>query len=116
MHPLMKTRFAVLNFHGTVATWLLTVERRGQIVEWHHLCELVFAKFDKYQYQLQLRQLDSLKQTGFVSDYQHKFEELAHGILLHNPTFDDTYLVMRFLGGLKEDIRAAITLHRPKEV
>lgn len=63
-----------------------------------------------------LRQLDALKQTSSVTDYQHRFEELAHGIILYNPAFDDIYLVTRFLGGLKEEIRAAITLHRPKDV
>jgi hypothetical protein len=35
-------------------------------------------------------------------EYQRRFEELAHGILLYNPAYDDTYLVTRFLGGLKE--------------
>jgi hypothetical protein len=63
-----------------------------------------------------LRQLDALKQTSLVTDYQHHFEELAHGIILYNPAFDDTYLVTYFLEGLKEEIRAAITLHRPKDV
>lgn len=112
----MKTRFATLNFTGAAALWLQSVERRGCIVEWQHLWELVFAKFDKDQYQSQLRQLDSLKQTGSVADYQKRFEELAHGVLLYNPAFDDTYFVTRFLGGLKEQIRAAIALHRPPDI
>lgn len=41
---------------------------------------------------------------------------MSHGILLYNPSYDDTYFVVRFLGGLKEDIRAAIALHQPKDV
>jgi len=77
---------------------------------------LVFAKFDKDQYPLQLKQFDALKQNDSVLDYQRRFEELAHGILLYNPSYDDTYLVTQFLGGLKEVIRVAITLHRPKDV
>lgn len=76
----------------------------------------MLAKYDKDQYQLQLRQLDSLKQTGSVTDYQKRFDELAHDILLYNLGFDDTYLVTRFLGGLKEQIRSAIALHRPPDV
>lgn len=102
VHPSLKTRFAALNFSGQAAIWLQTIERRGRIVEWYQLCELVFAKFDKDQ--LQLRQLDSLKQTGTVAEYQCRFEELAHGILLYNAAFDDTYLVTRFMGALKEEI------------
>lgn len=77
---------------------------------------MVFAKFDKDQYQTQLRHLEALKQTGSVSEYQRRFDELAHGILLYNSAFDDTFLVTKFVGGLKEEIRTAILLHRPKDV
>lgn len=65
---------------------------------------------------MHLRQLESLKQTGSVLEYQKRFEELAHGILLYNSAFDDIYFVTRFLGGLKEEIRAAIALYRPDDV
>lgn len=76
----------------------------------------MFAKFDKDQYQTQLRHLEALKQTSIVSEYQRRFDELAHGILLYNSAFDDTFLVTKFLGGLKEEIRSAILPHRPKDV
>lgn len=116
VNPALKTRFAILNFEGAAAIWLQSVERRGCILNWSRLCEVVFVKYDKDQYQLQLKQLDSLKQSGSVFDYQKRFDELAHGILLYNPAFDDTYLVTRFLGGLKHEIRSAISLHRPSNV
>jgi hypothetical protein len=48
-----------------------------------------------------------------VADYQARFEQLAHSILLYNPSYDDVYFVTRFLRGLKEEIRASIILHRP---
>ncbi|WVZ81498.1 hypothetical protein U9M48_028869 [Paspalum notatum var. saurae] len=60
--------------------------------------------------------MDALQQTGTVAEYQEQFEKLAHGILLYNPAFDDVYFVTRFLGGLKESIRAPIALHRPQNV
>jgi len=44
------------------------------------------------------------------------FEQLYHGILQYNTHYDDTYFVTRFLGGLSEEIRAAIALHCPKDV
>jgi hypothetical protein len=92
------------------------VQRNGRVADWEKLCELVFAKFDKDQYPIQLRQLESLKQVGTVQEYYEQFEKLAHGILLYNPTYDDVYFVTRFLAGLKEEIRAAIALHRPQDV
>ena len=54
-----------------------------------------------------------MRQTGSVADYQAKFEQLAHSILLYTPAYDDVYFVTKFLSGLKEEIRAPITLHRP---
>lgn len=45
--PMLKTRFAALNFKGVVATWLQTFERKGRITDWARLYELVLAKFDK---------------------------------------------------------------------
>jgi uncharacterized membrane protein len=43
----MKTRFTSLYFKGSAATWLQTMERRGRIVDWTKLCDLVMAKYDK---------------------------------------------------------------------
>jgi hypothetical protein len=63
-----------------------------------------------------MRQLDTLRQTSTVSDYHTKFEQLAHNIMLYNPNYDDTFFVVRFLGGLKDEIRALIALHRRKDV
>jgi ribosomal protein L32 len=51
-----------------------------------------------------------------VSEYQSQFDELARGILLYNSGFDDTFFITKFLGGLKEEIRSTILLHRPKDV
>jgi len=57
-----------------------------------------------------------LKQTGSIAEYYARFEQLVHSILLHNGSHDDVYLVTHFLGGLREDIRAPIALHHPKDV
>lgn len=57
-----------------------------------------------------------MKQIGSVADHQAQFEKLAHGILLYNPAYDGVYFVTLFLASLKEEIRAAIALHRPRDV
>lgn len=80
------------------------------------LCQLVFEPFDKDQYPLLLKQFTGLRQTGFVAEYVEEFERLAHGLLLYNPAYDDTYFVTEFVNGLKEEIRSVIALHRPSDV
>jgi len=112
----LKPRFAALNFTGLAETWLHTAELRGRFMSWEALHTAVCARFDRDQYHLHLKQLDNLKQTGSVSEYLCRFEQLTHSILLYNTAYDDTYLVTRFLGGLRDDIRAPIALHRPKDV
>ena len=112
----LKTRFAALNFTGVAASWLQTYELRGRVTSWSTLCKAVCDRFDLDQYQTFLRQLDSLKQTGSMTEYYEQFEHLSHSILLYNSSYDDTYFVTRFLGGLRDDIRSIIALHRPSSV
>lgn len=47
--------------------------------------------FDKnqYQYQLLMKQFDTLRQRGMVEDYQVEFEKIAHGILLYNNSYEE---------------------------
>ena len=47
---------------------------------------------------------------------QAAFEKLAHGVLLYNPAYDDTFFVTWFVGDLRDDIRSALLLHRPRDV
>jgi hypothetical protein len=51
-----------------------------------------------------------------MSEYHAEFEKLAHRVLLYNPAIDDTFFVTRFVGGLRDNIRSAILLHRPSDV
>ena len=51
-----------------------------------------------------------------MDEYQTEFKKLAQGILLYNSSYDDTYFVTHFVAGLREEIRSAIALHRPKDV
>lgn len=74
------------------------------------------AKFDGDQYPLLLNQFEQLKQSDSVQAYQEEFGKLAHGLLLYNNSYDETYFVTRFVAGLKDDIRRVIVLHRPKDV
>jgi hypothetical protein len=76
----------------------------------------VCGRFDHDQYQLHMKQLDNLRQTTSVAEYHAKFEQLAHSVMLYNPSYDDTFLVVRFLSGLKDEISAPIALHHPKDV
>ena len=87
----LKTRFAALNFTDAAASCLHSIECQGRITEWEELCMLVCERFDRNQYQIHMRNLDSLKQTGLVDEYYNRFVELAHQILLYNPAYDHVF-------------------------
>jgi hypothetical protein len=95
----LKPRFAALNFTGPTEVWLHTMESRGRIHSWDVLHKVVCNRFDRDKYQLHMKQLDNLRQTSSVADYHAKFGQLAHSILLYNPNYDDTFLVVYFLVG-----------------
>jgi len=57
----LKTRFTALNSKGPAAVWLQTFERRGRVLNWDSFCSAVLECFDRDQYQIHLRQLDSLR-------------------------------------------------------
>lgn len=116
VHPSLKTRFATLNLKGAAATWLQTAQRIERIMDWERLCELVMEKFDKHRYQHLLKKFEALRQKWSVEEYQTEFERFAQGLVLYNSGYDDTYFVTHFVVGLKDEIRSAITLHRPKDV
>jgi hypothetical protein len=63
-----------------------------------------------------MRQILSLKQSGPVTKYIEKFDDLRHQLLLHDPSTSNVFFVARFLEGLREDIRSVIVIHRPQDM
>jgi hypothetical protein len=105
-----------LNFTDRALLWLETIEASGRIEEWPTLCQLVFNRWGKDQHQIFMRQILSLKQSGPVTKYIEKFDDLRHQLLLHDPSTSNVFFVARFLEGLREDIRSVIVIHRPQDM
>jgi hypothetical protein len=72
----------------------------------------VFAKFSREKYAKIMDIFFAHKQCS-VDEYAHKYEELAHKILMYDHSYDETFFVRRFLVGLKPEIYSAIKLHNP---
>ena len=50
----------------------------------------------------------SLKQGETVEEYKQKFLQLVYTIKLYEPSISDTFLVTRFIMGLKSELRSAV--------
>jgi hypothetical protein len=57
-----------------------------------------------------------VKQTGSGVDYISQFDDLMHQLLAHDPLVNLVLLIGKFVDGLREDIRAVVILHRPKDL
>lgn len=57
-----------------------------------------------------------LKQKGTVEEYKQQFQQLVYHIRLYEPTISSTFLVTRFVMGLKEELRSAVEMQLPATV
>ncbi|XP_073354821.1 uncharacterized protein [Aegilops tauschii subsp. strangulata] len=112
----MWVRVSTLHFEGNAARWLHVQEAHDTSFTWETLCSAVCAKFGREQYQVQLRQFNTLRRIGSVTVYMEQFEELMHRLLAHNPAFDPLFFTTQFLDGLKTDIKVGVALHRPQDL
>jgi hypothetical protein len=83
---------------------------------WAELVLAVNGKFGRDKYQQHLEELENLKQCGSVDEYYVKFEELMHRVLVYNRSYDETFFITKFVGGLKPEVKIAIKLHKPRTV
>ena len=58
----------------------------------------------------------SLKQKGTIDEYCTVFQELMFTLCSHNPYYDETLFVGRFLKGLKHEIRVVVASQLPETV
>lgn len=62
--------------------------------------------------ELLTRQLFHIKQSRLVTEYVEKFAELVDQLMTYGHVIEPVYYAMRFIDGLRDDIRSAISLHR----
>ncbi|KAK3150026.1 hypothetical protein QOZ80_3AG0226640 [Eleusine coracana subsp. coracana] len=106
-------RMATYHFSGTTSLW---VQAQTEFTSWQDLCARLVEHFGRDQYQEIIRQLFAIRQENTVYEYMSRFEPLMNQILAHNPSYDPVFFTTRFVDGLRPDIRATITLHRPKDL
>ena len=70
-------------------------------------------RFGKSQYEALIRQLFRIRQTSTVQEYIDKFSELVDQLLAYARHTDPLFFAMRFMDGLRDDIRNAVHMQRP---
>jgi hypothetical protein len=68
------------------------------------------------QKELLIRQLFQTKQSSSVAEYVKSFTELVDQLKAYSQTTDPMFYTMRFIDGLRADIKAIVLVLRPKDL
>ena len=112
----MWVRVAKMHFTGDAARWSSSVEHQLQTCSWHTFSSLILERFGQEQHELLLRQFFQLRQTGPIQDYINQYTALVDQLNAYGGTREPLYYAMRFVDGLKDPIRAVVSMHRPKDL
>lgn len=113
VEPALWIKVSSMHFTAAAARWLQSVEQNVRDMNWPHFCRLVLDRFGKDQHEMLIRQLFHISQSGSVSEYIEKFSGLVDQLLAYGRNQDPLFYAMRFVDGLKDDIKAAVHLQRP---
>ncbi|WVZ49036.1 hypothetical protein U9M48_000418 [Paspalum notatum var. saurae] len=109
-------RLAAMHFTGAAARWLMSIESQVRSASWSQFGQLLLERFGRDQKEQLIRQLFHISQSGSVPDYIDSFMSLVDQLVAYGPNNDPMYYTMRFIVGLRSDIRAAVHIQRPKDL
>ena len=107
---------ATLHFTGAAAIWLQSVQSKIGNLDWEAFCTLLCTRFGRDRHQSLIRQFYALQQTSTVSKYIEQFETLMNHLMSYSDTMHPLYCLMRFIEGLRADIRSVVMVQRPSDL
>ena len=115
-HKSLWIPVATMQFEGTAARWLQSVQRKVSEATWEDFCSWLLVRFGRNQNQALLRQLYHIHQTTSVGDYVDRFSELIDHLAAYEPNLDTVHYTTRFLDGSKPAIRSIISIQCPVDL
>jgi hypothetical protein len=109
-------KIATMNFVGSAAFWLQSMDPALRLTPWLDFCSAVCARFERDHHNHLIRQFFRIKQYTNVTEYVEQFDSLMHQILAHDPSFSMSAIVNRFVDGLRQDIKAVVFIQRPLDL
>ncbi|XBI82474.1 hypothetical protein VPH35_091156 [Triticum aestivum] len=111
-----KVTYATLHMFGDAANWFHAYKLIHQWPSWSEFRIAVTTEFDRNVHRNKMKELLLLKQSASVLEYKREFNQLVYQLLLYEQSVSDTFLVTRFLLGLKEELRGAVEIQLPRNV
>lgn len=104
---------AEVHLDGPAGSWFQSVESQ-LLGSWSTFCKLLHDRFDRDQHELLLRQLFNIRHTSTVTDYVDRFTGLVEQLSAYSTNRDPLFFTMRFIDGLRPDIKFVVLVQRPK--
>lgn len=114
--PAMWIKVATMHFTGRAACWLQSAERRVRQLPWPVFCAEVLARFGRDQHESLIRKLFHIRQSGSVVEYVEHFSTLVDQLSAYEANADHLYYTMKFVDGLRDDIKSVIMVQRPRNL
>lgn len=109
-------RIVAMYCSGPAACWLHSVERRVHLCSWQTFSAMLLERFGKDDHDALIRQLLHIRQQGTVAEYIIQFVALMDPLASYESSFDSKHYTMKFIDGLKYEIRSSVLLQRPKDL
>ncbi|KAL0451851.1 UNVERIFIED_CONTAM: hypothetical protein Slati_1163200 [Sesamum latifolium] len=88
------------------------VEKRG-VPSWTELTVVVLERFEDLDHKRVVSEFNILHQDTTVNTYLENFEVLEAHMLIFNKNLDEAFCMMKFIRGLKEEIKGYVVTMRP---
>ncbi|KAL0376670.1 UNVERIFIED_CONTAM: hypothetical protein Scaly_0784600 [Sesamum calycinum] len=108
-----KVPLASVYMQGRAELWYQGhVEKRG-VPTWSELTIIVLERFEDLDHERVVSEFNMLHQDTTVNAYLEKFEVLEAHMLIFNKNLDEAFFMMKFISGLKEEIKGYVATMKP---
>ncbi|KAG8388303.1 hypothetical protein BUALT_Bualt02G0111500 [Buddleja alternifolia] len=108
-----KVPLASVHLEGRAELWFQGYLERGVMPTWNQFLQAIYDRFDDTDPELMIGEFNKLHQTGTVTEYLEKFEDLKSHMLLFHREFPEDFFIASFVSGLRDDIQGAVLSMKP---
>lgn len=109
-----KVKLSGLHFEGKANVWYRFYQSGRSNIPWKVFQLDVINRFEDPDTRDVQDLFNKLSQTGSVSEYEDRFEELRALVVTKNRNLTEEYFVSSFISGLQEHIKGAVKMFRPQ--
>jgi hypothetical protein len=114
--PAVWVSVSSMYLEGNAACWYESIDNSPAIASWQAFCQALHSRFDRDQHAVFIHQLFQIKQTSTVADYVERFTKLVDQLKAYSSTTDPLFYTMRFIDGLRPELKAIILVARPQSL